>query len=116
MLRAKEKHHFLEKGPKAQFMMLNGVPVAQDLKRQSGNHGTQTWPGHMQEGPIACSYSGEMQDISDGDSHQTKNVHSITCCCGNLLSVCPGMSPGMSWHVMVRMKTPSRDICPIPIM
>lgn len=124
MLRAKDRHHFLEKGPKTQFMMLNGTPVAQDLGRQSGNQGAQTWPGHMQEGPTACSYSREMQYISDGHSHQTKTVHSYHLLLWDLLSVCPGMSlgmspgmsPGMPWHIMVRMKTLSRDICPIPLM
>lgn len=97
MLRGKERHHLLEKGPKAQFMMLNGTPVAQDLGRQSSNQGVQTWPGHMQEGPIACSYNREMQDISDGDGHQTKNVHSYHLLLWDLLSVYPDMSPGMSW-------------------
>lgn len=33
-----------------------------------------------------------MQDISDGDSHQTKNVHSYHLLLWDLLSGCPDMS------------------------
>lgn len=106
---SEEETQALEKGPQAQLMMPNGSPVAQDLGRQSGNQGIQTLPGHMQEGSITCSCRGVTQDISDRDSHRTKSVHNITCCCGNL-SVCPDVSPSLP--TCVHLSLPTKNTTP----
>lgn len=72
----------MEKGPEAQLMMLNGTTEGQDLGRQSGNWG-EGKPGQAifrkSQLPNAAV---ERRGTLLTESHQTKYVHSITCCHG----------------------------------